>query len=240
MSENVKAFNNIYNQIKVLLGRRLGKQDQYDDFSALIKKAKNEKIISDEQYFLLEKVGKLRNSIIHEEKFAFPDDAIAEPHFEIINMMDKVKNSLEKPVLLQDFRKTPPAIFNQDDSLSDCLKSMRDNNYSQLVVKFDKGYGLFTREDEAKWFEEQAKEDELILSFKEHKIKDLKSLDLNDQCMFISKTATAIELIHLFQQNPRPDMAAVLVTENGRSTEKPLKIFTHWDLPEIYKKLEGD
>lgn len=48
---------------------------------------------------------------------------------------------------------------------------------------------------------------------------------------FIERAANLFEVLHQFQGNP--GLTAVLVTDTGRDTQKPLGIITVWDLPQV-------
>ncbi len=238
MSENSQVFVCLYTKIASQLRKMLKVSDPYIDYSKLLTIAKDKHIISNNQLEVLSLVGRLRNAIIHDLKFLYPYDSIAEPHNELIKMMELIQDSLLKPLLVQNLKASTPYVFHQNDNLFDCIKLMREKDYSQVVVQYDDSYGLFTREDEAKWLEHQADEDIIMISLKDFKIKDVQSVNVKDQCVFISKSTTAIELVDIFRQNSRSNVAAVLVSENGKQSEKPIKIFTHWDLPDIIEKIE--
>ena len=239
MPNNASEFICLFNTIDSLLRKKLFISEKYSNFFSIILKAKDSNIISKKQHEFLTLIGNLRNAIIHDDKFKFPANPIADPHDEVINQLKEIIACIDQPLKVQDLKASVPRIFDQEDCLFECIKLMREKDFSQVVVKLDCVYGLFTREDEARWLEHQATDGGLSLSLKDYKIRDLQSLVIKDQCVFIARTASVIELADLFQRKSRPEMAAILVTEHGKQIEKPIKIFTHWDLPEIMRNIES-
>lgn len=238
LADNTSIFIRLYNAIDYLLREKTGLLDPQIGFLSIVNDSNKLHIINNKQYEILKIVGRLRNAIIHDHRFDFSKESIANPHDEIIIILEKILASLEQPLTIQCLKGSPPRIFDQDNCLYDCISLMRDNNFSQVVVNFNGIYGLFTREDEARWLEQQATADEIIISLKDYKLKDLQFIDVKDQCLFISKTASVLELLVKFQDSSMPNLAAILVTEHGRATEKPIQIFTQWDLPDIIEKIE--
>jgi predicted transcriptional regulator len=163
---------------------------------------------------------------------------IAEPHDDIIEKMRLFVEQLENPKTVQDLRSNPPRVFEEDEHLVDCITHMKKNDYSQVVVHCDISYDLITREDIARWFEQQIENCELIITLEDKRIKDIFGINMKDEFRLLPKSATLLTLLDVFQQELREKIAAVLITEHGKNTEKPINIFTQWDFPDIYKEIE--
>lgn len=238
MSQNASKFLNLFNHIESLLKKKLNIRYKQQDYSSIIREAKNTGIISDDQFNRLYLVGNLRNAIVHDNNFNFPEDPIADPHPEIITWLEKIKDFLENPPTIQNLPVHEVKIFQESDDLFDCIAYMHQHDYSQVIIFSGKEYGLITREDIARWFEMQIEGKDLIISIENQKIKELNALDFKDQCKFLSRNSNLLDLLDIFKDNNRTKIAAVLITENGKNTNKPINIFTYWDLPEIIKKIE--
>jgi predicted transcriptional regulator len=237
MSENAKEFIHLYNELDSSL-KRILKLREVDGFSTKVDRAKNENLITAKQKELLLLVGRLRNAIIHDDKYKYPNDPIAEPNPEIITRLMQIKESIENPPTIDKLPKNPPKIFEASDLLLDCLQYMRQNDFSQVVVFSDQTYALITREDIARWFETQIDNNEIVISLEDIRLQEILNLDNKDDCKFLSRTARLTELIEKFQSHGRTRIVAVLITERGKPTEKPLNIFTQYDIPDVMSKID--
>lgn len=238
MSENAKDFITLYNTIDSLLRKKL-KMDNFESFSSTVELARESKFIDSKQKDYLRLVGNLRNAIVHSDKYRYPDDSIAEPHPETIEKLKQLKEYIETPPTIEILPKKQPEIFKASDLLLDCLQYMRQNDFSQVVVFADPTYALITREDIARWFETQIDKKEIVVSLEDVRLAEILSLDDKDDCKFLARTARLTELIDKFESHGRTRVAAVLITNNGKATEKPLNIFTQYDIPDIISKIDA-
>jgi hypothetical protein len=238
MGKNANEFNGLHTTIDGLLRKKLGLFDDKVGFASILSKANKERIITDNQKKFLTMINELRNIIIHNDNYLFPQQVIAEPHEDIIEKMRLFVEQLENPKTVQNLKSNPPRVFEEDERLVDCITHMKKNDYSQVVVHRDISYDLITREDIARWFEQQIENNELIIPLEDKRIKDIFAIDLKDEFRLLPKSATLPTLLDAFQPKTREKIAAVLITENGRNTEKPINIFTQWDFPDIYKEIE--
>lgn len=237
MSENGKEFITLYNELDSLFRKKLNLRE-YTDFSSEIYQAKEAKLIDSKQKDYLLLVGKLRNAIIHDDKYRYPDDPIAEPHPDTIEKLRQLKDLIETPPTIDDLPKHQPRIFNWSDDLLECLQHMRQNDFSQVVVFSGKTYDLITREDIARWFEMQIDNKEILVSLEYKKLEEILHVDQKDDCAFLHRKALLPELLEKFETQGRTRVAAVLITDKGKPTEKPINIFTQYDIPEIISKME--
>ena len=239
MGENADKFIQLHTKIEDLLKRKLGLQKSKEGFFSLLTKAVDNLIINQNQYEFLLLINRLRNAIIHDKKFLYPHQAIAEPHVEIIKKLKLFSDRLEKPRTIQELNiNNSPRIFEDNEPLLSCIIHMKENDYSQIVVHLESEYGLITREDIAKWYEQQINEQEIKIILGEKIIKDITGIDFKDEYLFLPKTATLLALLAALQSKAHEKIAAVLITEHGKNTEEPINIFTQWDFPDIYKEIK--
>lgn len=238
MSGNAQDFINSFDEVHALLRKKL-KLNDFEDFSSTIAKAKESSLISAEAKDYLLLVGRLRNAIIHDVKYKYPKDPIAEPHPDTIENLKRLKDKIENPPIVDNLPKNKPKVFKESDLLLDCLEYMRQNDFSQIVVLgADQTHALITREDIARWFETQIAEKEIVVSLEDVRLAEILSLDDKDDCKFLARTAHLTELVEKFESQGRTRIAAVLITNNGKATETPLNIFTQYDIPDIISKID--
>lgn len=237
MTGNAKEFIDLYNELDGFLKRKFKLQENVG-FSSKVNRAKEERLITTKQKEYLLLVGNLRNAILHEDKHKFPEDPIAEPHPETVERLRQLKELIETPPTVDNLPKNQPTIFKASDLLLYCLQYMRQNDFSQVVVFADPTYALITREDIARWFETQIDKKEIVVSLEDVRLAEILSLDDKDDCKFLARTARLTELIDKFESHGRTRVAAVLITNNGKATEKPLNIFTQYDIPDIISKID--
>lgn len=237
MTENAKEFISIYLELDSLLSKRL-RLREFVEFSSKISQAKDKGLISKNQKEYLLLVGRLRNAIIHDVQYKFPENPIAEPHPDTIEKLKQLKEYIETPPTVDSIPKNPLNIFKSSDLLLECLDYMRRNDFSQIVVFAGPTYTLITREDIARWFESQISNKEIVISLEDVRLADVLSLDNKDDCKFLPRNTRLTELIEKFESQDRTRIAAVLITDKGKPTEVPLNIFTQYDIPDIISKID--
>lgn len=110
---------------------------------------------------------------------------------------------------------------------------MRENVFSQTVVEISSGFTLLTTEGVSRWLESQVEED--IISVREARISDALSFEVKGAGLFMARNETVYAAREAFMKVPREGrerLLAILVTDHGRKSEKPLAIVTPWDLLE--------
>jgi hypothetical protein len=108
---------------------------------------------------------------------------------------------------------------------------MRDNDFSQIVIEEKGRVSLLTVEGVAKWFEEQADND--LISVSKVKVRDALSCDLSNTFVIMGPEDTFYDAQKAFTKSiekNRPRLFAVIITDNGKRTGKPVGIVTPWDL----------
>jgi hypothetical protein len=108
---------------------------------------------------------------------------------------------------------------------------MRDNDFSQVVIKEQGKLSLLTAEGVAKWLEQQADKNDISLA--KVKVGDALACDLPDTFEVMGPEDTIYDAQQAFKnsiEKNRPRLFAVLVTDNGERTSKPIGIVTPWNL----------
>ena len=138
-----------------------------------------------------------------------------------------------------EFFKGKVTSFNPDDPIALAVRAMYTKSYSQAPI-YENGHfaGLLTTNTIARWLGAQASED--IFSLQETPIRDvLRFSENDDNHRFLPRKATLFDVMELFHAHERRGgrLDAVLITENGAPSEKPLGIITAWDLPKVMEAI---
>lgn len=105
---------------------------------------------------------------------------------------------------------------------------MRESDFSQVVVKADDGANrLVTREGIARWLEANIEEE--LVHLGDVTLADIFAHENPESYTYAARSDALPEIMELFA-NSVAKLRAVLITENGKSHETPLKIVTPWDL----------
>lgn len=116
--------------------------------------------------------------------------------------------------------------INETDTLAEAKEIMVSNEYSQLpVVRGGRVIGLFTERDLAY---AEAQHELTDANLTESQVKDYLEPDSLKRIRFARRNAPADEVRRILAGDRSIDI--VLVTENGKNTERPIKIITRWDL----------
>lgn len=187
----------------------------------------------------LQKFRQLRNIIIHHDK------VIAEPNNETVLKIEQILKFLKLPPQIETFLKNKKAPFCLDmsDSIERAVKIMHSEDYSQIPI-YDKNSfkGLLTTNTITQWLGAPSNDD--LISLRETKIYDIIKFEENERKIkpytFMSRKENLFDLIDKFKKSYEKGVKldAILITENGKNSEKLLGILTIWDLPIINEKLK--
>ncbi len=224
--DRAQKFIELYNQLSERLTAITG-INRYETFSRLIELAAQKDAAIKYEAANLKKYGDLRNAIVHN------NETIAEPTELALSKFEAtVKKVLSPKRLIPTFQKDI-RLFSSDEPLISALKYMRGHDFSQVVVLVNDVLSLLTVEDIAKWLEQEAEED--IISIKEATIRGILLHESRDSFEIMSRNQNIYDARDSFARTieyNKPRLFAIIITANGKMTEKPLGILTPWDLLE--------
>ncbi len=226
MNSKADEFLGIYNKFDRWIRDTFG-LDQNISYTGAISKAQqaNKSIRQYERF--LKQMGLLRNAIIHDEEY--PNEIIAEPKLGIVEKFGEICTAIYNPPTAYELcNGRKPEILPCDAFLTEALGKMYKNDYSQIIIKNnDNSYGLLTRESVSKWVEANIEQD--IISIQETRLDDVTQHEGLDVASFVSRKASIFDVRDIFSC-PERIIQAVIVTETGKKTEKPLGILTPSDM----------
>ena len=104
---------------------------------------------------------------------------------------------------------------------------MRKNDFSQVIAECARRFVILSAEGIAHWLEQKSTED--IISLVETKLGQVLDFEPKYTCIYLSARDTIDEARERFTKEIDKRVASALITENGRSSEKPINIITPWD-----------
>ncbi len=222
-------FIELYNRLAGHLAKITGKNDRTPFYELLDESAPLSRTISNE-LVRLKKFGDLRNVIIH--GLNYPREVIAEPTEATVYHFQKIVDRIIAPRKVSDYIKDV-RIFTPQESLISALRYMREYDFSQIAVSRDGQLALLTTEGIAKWLEKKVDQEYIIDS--EATVGDALEEDIPNNFKLISRASTIDDVQTLFARSIEqgyPRLFAVIITLNGRPSEKLLGIITPWDMIE--------
>ena len=122
--------------------------------------------------------------------------------------------------------------FDLNTPLVEILPVMRENDFSQIVIKRkDNSFGMLTREGVAMWVEANIMED--IVSLKEVSLKDIYQFEDESCWRYLPQSADIYEGAEIFSCTQNR-IQALIITNNGKNTETPLGLVTLWDMRRMF------
>jgi len=224
---NSQAFVDAYNRLDDALRRRVDAESTLS-FSAVVKAAFPRHADLDLRQDLQE-YADLRNAIVHDHR---SPRLIASVHENALAaFLDLVESVINPPKVIPRFQRHL-RVFRNDEPLSEALRLMRAEDFSQVVVLTDGVYGLLTTEAIARWIEHEVENDDAIID--QHiPVSIAYGFERTGSSGTVARVATVADVRDLFSKLPKSGggrLQGVLITENGRATEKPLGLITAWDL----------
>ncbi|OIK09656.1 CBS domain-containing protein [Bacillus sp. MUM 13] len=225
-----ERFETAFNRLHKSLMHNV-KNARSDKFTDLVYKGKSHALIRFYEHDLCQ-FAKLRNAIVHEK--IEEGYYIAEPHIDIVEKIESMADEFEKPQSALSIATKPVYYFYEDDKLSEVLVLIRKHSHSRFPVydSNDCYLWLLTSAEIVKWMADHFSETSLDLN--SIKIKDIHSKRFRHHVEFTSQNSTVLDVEDIFEEYQRRNqkLEAVLITKNGKPSEKPNGIITTLDLLE--------
>jgi CBS domain-containing protein len=228
---NASEFIQIFTKFENWM-RENAKIGKYASFDGCIAKLEDSNRLIRSHLYFLQSMGRLRNAIVHAENY--DETIIANPNDQVVAKFRKITELIMKaPMILEYCSKNPPYV-SKDVSLPKVLRLMFEHDYSQVIVENDGEYRLLSREGISKWVEANIDND--VVSIAETKVSDVLPHEDTTNCEYLSRVSDVFAFIDIIG-SPKKRVQAVIITENGKSNEKPVGIATVWDAGVIFSKL---
>lgn len=226
--DRATEFIQLYNRLAQHLSE-IVHVDRFTPFSQLVELAARKSSPVARFASRLRDYGDLRNAIVHSR--SYPEEIIAEPSPAALANFRSVFEAIVSPKRLAPTFQRQVMVYKPEDPLIKPLQDMNANDFSQVVLMDQKRLSLLTTEGIARWLEQKASDD--IISIQEATIGDAHTCDPDGSFLVMARDKTIYDAQEAFTsmlERDEPRLFAVIVTQNGRDTEKPLGIVTPWDL----------
>jgi len=227
---NGDIFIKKFNELEDVLRQKFGPgPDNHVTFFELVEMVAQKDVVVRRRKSILKSMGNLRNAIVHGRDY--PEKILADPRDEIVQELKQLCDEIAKPEKLIPRFQKKLRVFEEDESLGECLSFMKENDFSQVVVKSGEEYTLLSSEGVVKWLE---KSREIGLAdLEEATIKDALRFEDSKSCRYLGRNLPIDEAIETFEKaisQGIPRLQAILITGTGKPNEPPLGIVTPWDL----------
>ena len=180
---------------------------------------------------LLRTIAEVRNAIVHGK--TEPYRYVAMPTPALSTALSACRQRLLDPELVVPKFQRPVVAVATVDSLSRVLKLVNQRDYSQFpVYDGDRFSGLLTENGITRWLAGHVTGDLSLIDLDEVTVKKALREEENKKAWkFVARTMRVDDVLGLF--SARPLLEAVLITANGKESEKLLGIATKWDILQL-------
>lgn len=226
------AFNDVEGHLnRVLYGSRdagaPGFRKMLDQY-----RSRHSKSLLPRDYDELVVLADLRNALTH--GLAMDDARLAQPTSAAVEAMRRVRDRfLRPPTCVNTLRQSKPLVVDPDSSVRDALDQMYDHEYSQLpVYDGDTFVGLLTTNTVARWVGQQMRELDGLAE--DASVRNaLAFQEGQERVVHVAKTISTTEALRTFTLSAErgEPLIALIITNSGKRTEKPLAVVVAADLP---------
>ncbi|WP_159520987.1 CBS domain-containing protein [Erysipelothrix urinaevulpis] len=200
-------------------------------FSQMVQVLSTKNAIVKHHSFDLLEYAQLRNAIVHNR--SGENYAIAEPHSEVVENIEKILKELTQPATLADVTLSKVYTSHPDMKAIDLAKIQEKHNYSMVPI-YDKGryIGIVY----SKLYQKAFAMGNFDLTVKEL----LAYQDKKNRVLFVSLQSPLREIVETYFDlyEKGRGIVGVIVTKNGFMNQKALAVLTPADLPKIFELLE--
>ncbi len=235
-SNNAERFLNAFRTIEeILASKSSSKGRTHQAFTELVE---GSKLLVPEQKRMLRATATLRNAIVHTPYFE--NRPIADPRDDIVLFMEKQAELLENPPKVKNVLKLqPPLVLDYDQEISSFLELVTRLDFSQAPVKSGASIlGLVTTNAVARWLAASYENAEGVVLESSTIANVMAFKEETDSIIFKSKDLKVVDALRAFSgEDGTMPPAAILITDSGISTEKPLGICVRADVQALYRSL---
>jgi CBS domain-containing protein len=221
----LQLFNRLEDELQTIAGTGHGTR-----FFELVERAAHRNPIVRRASGLLKDCGDLRNLLVHSRDF--PRAVPAVPTDEALLAMSRVVDALTRPRRLEQVASRMGRVFRPDEALGQALRYMRQQGFAQVAVVGPDGTSLLTARGIARWLEERV--DGEPIDPLAATVGDALTFEGRASHQAMARDATIDDARQAFvdavERGER--LLAIVVTEHGRLSERPIGIITPWDLLE--------
>lgn len=230
--QNSERFLIAFNKIEKIMNGMVDQNGHISFFKA-IELSKKEHAAIRKYEDELREFGDLRNAIVHHRTEV--EYVIAEPHTEIVELIEHIEKLLSKPVTVGTSFAREVHTFQSNDTLSEVLRKVRDKKFKHIpIYEKDEFMGLLTASGIMRWLAATVEEE--TISREITTMDDMLKYERNGNTYrFIASNTSVYEAEEIFKNSVLSGhkLEALLITRNGRKDETLTGIITPIDLIQI-------
>jgi len=232
--KNSEVFLSTFNKLDDHL-REMDNSTNHVSFSSVVNRLKKSNRTIRHYSRKLFEYNELRNAIVHDR---IDGTVIAEPNDFAVKEFNEIYDKIAHPKMVYDVCERGVETLRKKDSLSRALKIMKDNDYSQIPIYDGKNFvGMLNAEVITSWLANNSQNDVVTITdtnighVLEHRSEYRKTI-------FKSRHSSLHEILDIYKKNADEavQIDAIVITHNGKRSEKPLGIITDFDIPEILEQ----
>ena len=225
-----EEFISLHNKVAKHLSQKTG-ESPHAPFYRLVEFAAEKDPVISKHESRLKAYGDLRNAIIHDKKY--PHEVIAEPSASALDNYSQIAKYIFSPPRVIPTFKCHVRVFSPEDNLPDILRYMKENDFSQVIVKTDDEISLVTTEGIAAWLTHQIKED--IISITETRLSDVLPHEIPNSFEVMDRNKTLDHAREAFEKSlelKKARLYCIVITNDGKMSGQIFGLITPWDIIE--------
>ena len=225
--DRCEKFLSTFNQIEGKL-RQILKENEHTDFSRLVTHYVDQRKLWQNERQKLFNFANLRNTLVHQrsQPYQYPAIPTEQTLIEIERLCDRLVNPKKA---IPTFERKVEAL-SPEKSLALVFQKINELDYSQFpVYEGDRFIGLLTENGITRCLAHHTVTKLTLIECAEILIENLlPEEEARSNCSFIARNISVDEVIEQFSDSLF--LEAVLITQNGKKSEKLLGIATRWDI----------
>lgn len=180
----------------------------------------------------LKEYGDLRNAVVHERRGGTP---IAEPNDWAVAQLRGIAEQLIRPPKVWPHFQAEVFTLQPTDPIAAAVTVMHEQSFSQIPIYTGQTFvGLLTSNTVTRWLGANVSED--LVSLSETPISAvLTHTEFKEHVDFVGRDTLLVEVVERFQREQEQGrrLDALLMTQNGKATERLLGIITVYDMVKV-------
>jgi CBS domain-containing protein len=234
--KNSEAFLDAFTRIEKHL-RRASNARSWMPFTQLVSRAA--RFMPEIRRFQidLKEFADLRNAIVHGR---MNDEVIAEPNDWAVSSIVRMAEVLTAPPAVVPLFAKKVFTIGSQKTMAEALRLMKSHDFSKLPVigLHHEWRGLLTANIVTRWL--AANVDGGVVDLGDQTVEDALHFAESGTETFVAPTATVFDVYDLFHgvESRGKSLEAIIITEDGRASDRLLGLITVADLPKILPHVE--
>jgi len=223
---NADIFLATFHQIERHLAKLVNAK-KHESFGRLVGLASSKSAVVRAYADDLREYADLRNAIVHQR--TEPERVIAEPYPETVEQIQRIRDALLRPLCVYPLFKTEVEVLDVEDQMGKAFELIARKDYSKFPVYEGKERycGFITEKEIARWLAVAQGELRQTEELRQTPVKEvLAYADSENTVAFIPGDTNVYEAREFFSGRGGKALRALLISENGLSTEPLLGIIT--------------